>query len=485
MTHRNLLWFIVTAAAVRLLLLGFSPLMDTTEARYGEIARLMVELDDWVTPWFTYGVPFWAKPPLAFWLTAISFKIFGVNEFAARLPHWLAAMVVLWILWGMRPRSESTGTTYAIALLLGSVMFFAASGMVMMDMVLVVGTTLTMRGFWNGLHEDTSRRNSERWLLFVGLGISLLAKGPIGIVLTALPCGVWVLMSGRLKTIWSDLPWIRGMLVTLAIALPWYVIAEFRSPGFINYFILGEHFHRFITPGWKGDLYGSAHEYPYGTIWLFMMVDVLPWTILFPILAWQTRDSHPEAGKSQSVLNSSSTSSRNYLLLWAFMPAIFFTFAGNIIWPYVMPGLPALALLTGGWLATRAKQPLVRLNLALGLSITIVLAVGFNASMPLTGRSNNLAAKTLIEDYRMRGPDTIPLIYLRHRPFSASFYSQGKAQIEKTPEALLKRLEAGPAYVAIRSSDLPYVPKALLDHLDRLSEHGYFTLYLKKTVGSK
>jgi len=63
MTYRNLLWFIVAAAVVRLLLLGFSPLMDTTEARYGEISRIMVELNDWVTPWFTYDVPFWGKPP--------------------------------------------------------------------------------------------------------------------------------------------------------------------------------------------------------------------------------------------------------------------------------------------------------------------------------------------------------------------------------------------------------------------------------------
>ena len=143
---------------VRLLLLGLSPLMDTTEARYGEISRLMVELNDWVTPWFTYDMPFWGKPPLAFWISALSFKVFGINEFAARFPHWLAGMVVLWILWGMRPRSGPTGATYAIALLLGSVMFFVASGMVMMDMALVIGTTLAMRGFWNGLHGEPSRR---------------------------------------------------------------------------------------------------------------------------------------------------------------------------------------------------------------------------------------------------------------------------------------------------------------------------------------
>jgi 4-amino-4-deoxy-L-arabinose transferase-like glycosyltransferase len=488
MTYRNLLWFIFAAALVRLLLLGFSPLMDTTEARSGEISRLMVELNDWVTPWFTYEVPFWGKPPLAFWISALSFKVFGINEFAARFPHWLAGMVVLWIVWGMRPRGGSTGATYAIALLLGSVMFFVASGMVMMDMALVVGTTLAMRGFWNGLHGDLARRGSERWLLFIGLGIALLAKGPVGVVLTGLPCGIWALVSGNLRTIWRDLPWIRGLLVTLAIALPWYIIAELRSPGFLNYFIVGEHFHRFVTPGWKGDLYGTAHDYPYGTIWLFMLADVLPWTILFPILAWQTRGARTNVAsdKVQSKPSASSTldatpaSWRNYLLLWAFMPAVFFTMAGNIIWPYVMPGMPALALLVGGWLTTRANQSLVRTNLALGLTITMVLAAGFNISMPFTGRSNDLAAKALIQDYRARDPKGLPLIYLKHRPFSAAFYSQGKALLEKTPEALIKRLETTSAYVAIRSSDLDYMPSALMSRLEPLSKQGYFTLFLRK-----
>jgi len=486
MTYRNLLWFIFAAAVVRLLLLGFSPLMDTTEARYGEISRLMVELNDWVTPWFTYDVPFWGKPPLAFWITALSFKVFGVNEFAARFPHWLAGMVVLWILWGMRPRSGPTGATYAIALLLGSVMFFLASGMVMMDMALVIGTTLAMRGFWNGLHGDPARRGSERWLLFIGLGIALLAKGPVGVVLTGLPCGVWALVSGNLRIIWRDLPWIRGILLTSLIALPWYVIAELSSPGFLNYFIVGEHFHRFVTPGWKGDLYGTAHNYPYGTIWLFLLADVLPWTILFPIIAWQTRGarsmpSQPSQPES-SVLEAKPSAWRNYLLLWGLMPAVFFTMAGNIIWPYVMPGLPALALLVGGWLATRSNQPLVRLNLAVGLTITMVLAVGFNVSMPFTGRSNDLAAKTLIEDYRSRQPSGLPLIYLGHRPFSASFYSQGQALVEKTPEALIKRLAIAPAYVAIRTSDLDYMPAALMRGLERLSAQGYFTLFRTKDV---
>lgn len=491
MTHTNLIRLVFVAVFVRLLLLAFSPLMDTTEARYAEVARLMVELNDWVTPWFTYDVPFWGKPPLSFWVTAVSFNIFGINEFAARFPHWLAGMIVLWIVWGMKSRSDATDASYPVVLLIGSVMFFIATGAVMTDMVLVIGTTLCMRGFWNGLYGALARRRSERWLLFIGMGIALLAKGPVGIVLAGLACGLWTLISGNLRSVWRDLPWIRGGLITLAIALPWYVIAELRSPGFIDYFIVGEHFHRFVTPGWSGDLYGKAHANPYGTIWLYLIVVVMPWTILLPILAWQTRGSLTGAPPVQSTASShhtvdsdsnvSAVPFRNYLILWAFMPAFFFTMAGNIIWPYVLPGLPALALLMGGWLTTRANQKIVRLNLAIGLLITITVTVSFNISMPLTGRSTNLAAKTLIEDYQSQMPGDRPLIYLGQRPFSAAFYSRGHAQLEKTPEALVQRLNTTPAYVAIRSSYLTYMPPALLESLDRLSVHGHFTLFVTKS----
>ena len=93
-SRQQTLWFfgtliIVGALLMRLLSLGMYPLMDTSEARYGEMVRLMVETNDWITPYFDYDVPFWGKPPLFIWMSAISFKLFGINEFAARLPSLL------------------------------------------------------------------------------------------------------------------------------------------------------------------------------------------------------------------------------------------------------------------------------------------------------------------------------------------------------------------------------------------------------------
>ena len=99
---RNPLVLLVFAVAVaRLIMLGSYPLMDTTEARYGDIGRMMAESGDWITPWFRPGVPFWGKPPLSFWCTALSFKLFGVNEFTARLPHWILGVLGGWLVWDL------------------------------------------------------------------------------------------------------------------------------------------------------------------------------------------------------------------------------------------------------------------------------------------------------------------------------------------------------------------------------------------------
>ena len=88
---------VVSAITIRLFTLGLFPLMDTTEARYGEMARIMAETGNWITPMFDYNVPFWGKPPLFTWMSATGITLFGLNEFAVRLPHLLAGGLVLFI----------------------------------------------------------------------------------------------------------------------------------------------------------------------------------------------------------------------------------------------------------------------------------------------------------------------------------------------------------------------------------------------------
>ena len=444
---RLILLLIGLLVLTRLAAMALLPLMDNTEARYGEIGRKMAELGDWVTPWHDYGVPFWGKPPLSFWLTAGSFELLGVNEFAARLPHLLCALLIGAIVWRLAaPRSRGEALA-AVAVLAGSVLFFVASAAVMTDAALVLGTTLAMSGFWLALHDPSPQvRRRQGWLFFLGIAIGLLAKGPVAAVLIVMPLLPWIALSPQRVEVWRRLPWLGGLLLVAAVALPWYGLAEQRTPGFLQYFIVGEHWHRFVTPGWTGDLYGSAHRYPRGTIWLFAFGALLPWTVLLPLAAWWWRHETPRAAASSDDL-----AWRRYLLLWLLMPLLFFTTARNILWTYVLPATPAVALLVAGWMTRKVPHVRARAWLAAGLAITLFTAVGglvANIGSQRFERESTAALVRVFEQQRASGQ---ALVFIGRRPASAMFYSRGKAILAKDADDLWSHIGSRGGFFAVRA----------------------------------
>ncbi|WP_232219833.1 glycosyltransferase family 39 protein [Pseudogulbenkiania sp. MAI-1] len=274
--------------AIRLLAMAVIPLNDTTEARYAEIARKMLETGNWVTLWHDYQIPFWAKPPLSTWLSAAFMGVFGVNELSARLPALLLAIGTVALTTSLAAvRSGREAATACTLVLSGGLLFLLSAGTVMTDPALMFSVTLIQVAFWRALRE-----RSRHWgyLFFAGLGLGLLAKGPVAIVLAAMPIGLWVIVQQQWKPLWQHLPWLSGLLLTLLIAAPWYLLAEQRTPGFLNYFIMGEHVARFLDPGWKGDRYGFAHATPHGMIWLYTLGALLPWSLaMWPWLVRQRR----------------------------------------------------------------------------------------------------------------------------------------------------------------------------------------------------
>lgn len=466
----SLVWLVAVVALARLAMLGLYPLQDTTEARYAEIARKMAELNDWVTPWFNYGVPFWGKPPMSFWLTSASFKLFGVNEFAARLPHLLAALLVSWLVWDWMRQRSPREAMLAIALLWGAALFYVSAGAVMTDMVFAIGTTLAMRGFWLGLHGSEPQRRRERWLLFIGLGIGLLAKGPIALVLSGLPITLWSLATRNAGMAWQRLPWMSGSLIVAVLAVPWYVIAELKTPGFLDYFLIGEHWQRFTVVGWSGDRYGKAHAFPNGSIWLFAVVACLPWTLLWPVLAF---------GRAKAVTPNpvarTERAWRTYLLVWGAAPCLFFTVAGNILWTYVLPGLPALAMFSATWLASDTRTRRVDIVVASGM---IVMALGMSIAVASLNKPNNRnTAKSLVKAYHARKAGKEPLIFLETRPYSASFYSQGEAKQANDMVELKARLEHGRAFVALKEKQQQDLPSEVQSKLHSEGHYGNYELY--------
>jgi 4-amino-4-deoxy-L-arabinose transferase-like glycosyltransferase len=338
--NRKLLWtLLVIILLVRLLTMALFPVIDTTEARYAEISRLMLETGDWVVPQISQGIPFWAKPPLFAWLSAGSAALFGMNEFTARLPHFLLSLASLWLVLRLaRSEMNDQRGLLSLVILASTPLFFAASGTVMTESGLLFSTTLCMTGLWLFI-----RKGDSRWglLFFIGLGLGMLAKGPIAVVLVLLPILLWT-FSGRHWGKLAALPWLSGLFLAMLIAIPWYLTAEQRSPGFIEYFIVGEHFYRFIQPGWSGDLYGNAHKEPVGMIWLLWFQATAAWGM---VMAWVVA----RYGLRQSRLKKWSwpkiSNWQSYLLCWMLAPLLFFTFSGNILWTYVITGLPAFAVL--------------------------------------------------------------------------------------------------------------------------------------------
>ena len=471
-TRAPVWWALGILLALRLVSLGLYPLMDKTEARYAEISRVMFSLGDWITPWYDSHVPFWGKPPLSFWTTAASFGVLGVNEFAARLPHFLAALLVGWLVWGWSVQRSKQEALAAVALLAGCSLMLISAGAVMTDMTLAVGTTLTMRGFWLGLHGEETRRRREGWLFFIGLAVGLLAKGPLVLVLAGLPLGLWTLLNRQLARVWRDLPWIRGTLLILLLVGPWYAAAEMRTPGFLDYFLLGEHWHRFVTAGWTGDRYGVAHSAPRGSIWVYGWVAVLPWSLLVPLAWWRWR----KIGVAVLPIPGPDKPLRLYLVWWSLAPALFFTFAGNILWTYVLPALPPLAMLGANWLTRHPDPRRVNRLLTAGLILSSLLFAGFVGSLNWKRTEDFHTTKRLVEHYAALDAGHRALIFYPARPYSAAFYSRGKAEQISEPAGLLARMSGPPAFLAVQTAHVASLPLEVSTQLVFLAQHGDFTL---------
>jgi 4-amino-4-deoxy-L-arabinose transferase-like glycosyltransferase len=429
MAPRVLWGLLALLLLARLVTMAWLPLMDTTEARYAEISRKMAELGDWVTPWFDYGVPFWGKPPLSFWMTALSFQLFGVNEFTARLPHLLCGLGIIAFVWRFACRwLDARRALLCLSLLAGSALFFVSVGAVMTDTALLLCLTWAMCSFWEALHAETKvRQRLQAVGFFAAIGLGLLAKGPVMPVLVALSLAPWLWQQRRWGEAWRRLPILGGLLLTVAIAQPWYFLAESRTPGFLSYFLLGEHWHRFVTPGWRGDLYGHAHRYMPGTIWLFALMGLLPWVVLLPLAIWRSRAGReplvPAAGDAKALPRGLSA----YLLWWALMPLLFFSAARNIIPTYVLPAMPAAALWAGSFMQRRVARP--EAWAATGLLSVLVVGVPYMLYAGYTGDFEGRTARAIVQACTQAGESdpARPLFFLGNRPYSASFYSNGHA----------------------------------------------------------
>jgi 4-amino-4-deoxy-L-arabinose transferase-like glycosyltransferase len=409
---------------VRLVSMVTVPFTDTTEARYAEIARKMVETGNWLTPQFDYGVPFWGKPPLHTWLSAGGMELMGINEFAARFPILLTSLAVLLLLYIWVAGIAGRNTALLSVVVLASMgLFFGASAFVMTDMPMVLGTTLVMVSFWNGVCRGPS---STFWglALFFGLAIGLLAKGPVAVVLGVIPIVIWLAIT-RNWSLAARLPWLKGTTLMLALTAPWYIAAEIATPGFLRYFIVGEHFERFVVSGWKGDLYGVGHARAKGMIWLYWLGTMLPWTVIPAAFLFRAR-------KVSSIIRNDDSGWLAYLLLWVASPLFLFTLAANILPAYTLPGLPAAAVLIvvlAG--AVWSRDPGIPMKSVLVASVATTLGLFSVVALLAQFSPETLNLKTqreLVAAVRVEA-ENAPIYMVGGRSFAGEFYTGGKARV--------------------------------------------------------
>ena len=421
------------------------PLMDKTEARYAEIARIMVETNNWILLQIDYNIPFWAKPPLSTWLTAISIKLFGLYEFYIRLPYLITTIIiVLFISRYDKIENKIFFLTPLILLLMPE--FYLHAGVVSTDTILNFSIILVMLSFW----EAVGKNSGLKWWygFFIGIGLGLLSKGPIILILTLPPIFIWLLVYKEELEKLKKIPILSGLSLTFLISFPWYYFTELKSPGFIDYFIYGEHFRRFFDSGWKGDLYGFAKQQPYGIIWLFSTMAIFPWSLL---MITRIRKIIKEAYKNKWVC---------FLVCWMLFTPVFFTFSSSLIHTYTLPmTVPAALLVTHFWSEFKFKRYYLSIS---ALLYFVLLPVFYSGVLDDTIQNNcdkELVKNELVSDYS--------LFYLNYKSFSSQFYSLGAIKMINL-EQLKEKLKNGERFaVIIENSE---IKKMNLSTIKRLRE---------------
>lgn len=356
LNYKKYLFLIIALFAIKLVSMGAYTFHHPSEARYASIAMRMNLTGNYLMPYFTPEIPFFGKPPLSFWASAVAFKIFGVSEFVGRLPHFLALVTIALLLYRCIRRVYDEQTALTAVLLLLSCALFAALQSVMTEAFLLLGMTMITTSFWLQIESDQPK-NIDGYLFFLGCIVAFLTKGPVGIAMPGIGIFVYLLISRRWQELFKKFPIILGAIIFLAVCLPWFVMAEAKYPGFLEYFLVGENFDRFAKPAWEGDRYGSAHYVPFATIWLFFALSTLPAFLIVFI--------KPKAIFTSSLKTLKSDKNFVFFMVSFLVPMLILTIMKNMIMTYSVYGLAAFAVILARVVVINNWQ---KLSLAIGYS---------------------------------------------------------------------------------------------------------------------
>lgn len=331
--------------------LGYRKLANPDEGRYSEISREMVASGDFVTPRLN-GLKYFEKPPLQYWASAISFKLFGESELTARLYTALCGLgcVLLIAYTGKRVFDEETGMLAGLVML-SAPYFTAMSEIITLDMGLTFWVSLAVSSLLISQHAATdSSRRRWLWLAWAGMAAAVLSKGLIGIVFPATAILIYCVSQRNFRLL-AKLEWLAGPIIFLLITAPWFALVSIRNPEFPQFFFIHEHFERFTSTVHRRTQPG----------WFFIPIlfaGFLPWAVaLIPACmhGWR-RPAHLSGGSGAHSFSQSQTfAPLKFVLIYSAFLLLFFSSSGSKLPGYISPLFPVLALVIGAYI--RSAEP--------------------------------------------------------------------------------------------------------------------------------
>lgn len=316
----HLLALLVLSCFFLFLNLGSYSLKEPDEGRYAEIPREMVETGDYVVPRLNY-VRYFEKPPLHYWMTALSYHTLGISEWSVRLPNALVALLCALALYFSTRGWFGPQTAFVSAtMLLSSFGFLALGRIVTIDMLFACLLLLSLLAFYGYYRQ---RRTGACYLFYGCLALATLAKGPVSLMLMGPTIGLF-LVAERNVTFLRDLLRIKGLVLYACITLPWFIAIAVREKEFLWFFFVDQHWLRFLTT--KHNRGGPPYYFV-----PVLLAGMLPWSLFIPrsvIALWRVRELR-------------------LFFIWSLVVFVFFSLSGSKLPPYILPAFPAISLILG------------------------------------------------------------------------------------------------------------------------------------------
>jgi 4-amino-4-deoxy-L-arabinose transferase-like glycosyltransferase len=317
--------------------LGQFGLIGADEPRYAQVAREMLERHDWITP-VLGGQPWLEKPPLYYWQAMLAYLLFGVSDWAARVPSAFDAtfmVVVIYFFLRRFRRGIELDAALITASCAGVIGYARAASM---DMALASAFTIAMLAWWAWRE---TRKRTYLVLFFAFLALGMLAKGPVAPFLGAVVMLFYAAVTRELRYAVKTL-WLPGILIFCVIALPWYVAVQVRNPQFFREFILEHNLARFST-----NLY--HHIQPFWYYVPVVLLALIPWTVFVAVAFVQSIRTWWDERKSVAVGEADlDFHFRIFACCWLIAPILFFSLSQSKLPGYILPAISAGALLLGG-----------------------------------------------------------------------------------------------------------------------------------------